>query len=87
MAFKEVDIEIVWQGEDVNEKGNNKADGKILVEVDPRYFRPTEVELLLGDPSKAKAKLCLYPTTTLKELCSMMVKEDIKSTKRDLLCE
>ena len=87
LAFKEVDIEIVWQGEGVNEKGINKADGKILVEVDPRYFRPTEVELLLGDPSKAKAKLGWEPTTTLKELCSMMVKEDIKSTKRDLLCE
>lgn len=87
LAFKEVDIEIVWQGEGVNEKGINKADGKILVEVDSRYFRPTEVELLLGDPTKAKEKLGWEPKTTLKELCSMMVSEDLKLAKKDLLCE
>ena len=87
LAFQEVDIEIQWQGEGINEKGINKADGKILVEVDSRYFRPTEVELLLGDPTKAKAKLGWEPKTTLKELCSMMVSEDLKSSKKDLLCE
>lgn len=87
LAFQEVGIEIQWQGEGINEKGINKADGKILVEVDSRYFRPTEVELLLGDPTKAKAKLGWEPKTTLKELCSMMVSEDLKSAKKDLLCE
>ena len=87
LAFQEVGIEIQWQGEGVNEKGINKADGKILVEVDSRYFRPTEVELLLGDPTKAKEKLGWEPKTTLQELCSMMVEEDLKSAKKDLLCE
>ena len=87
LAFKEVDIEIQWQGEGINEKGINKADGKVLVEVDSRYFRPTEVELLLGDPTKAKEKLGWEPKTTLQELCSMMVSEDLKSAKKDLLCE
>ena len=87
LAFQEVGIEIQWQGEGINEKGINKADGKVLVEVDSRYFRPTEVELLLGDPTKAKEKLGWEPKTTLKELCSMMVSEDLKSAKKDLLCE
>ena len=87
LAFQEVGIEIQWQGEGINEKGINKADGKVLVEVDSRYFRPTEVELLLGDPTKAKAKLGWEPKTTLQELCSMMVSEDLKSAKKDLLCE
>ena len=87
LAFQEVGIEIQWQGEGINEKGINKADGKVLIEVDSRYFRPTEVELLLGDPTKAKEKLGWEPKTTLQELCSMMVSEDLKSAKKDLLCE
>lgn len=86
-AFKEIGIEIEWQGSGVDEKGLDKATGKVLVEVDPRYFRPTEVELLLGDPSKAKAKLGWEPKTTLAELVSMMVQEDLKCAERDLLCE
>ncbi len=86
LAFKEVGIEIVWQGTGIEEKGLDKKTGKILVEVDPRYFRPTEVELLLGDASKAKQKLGWKPKTTLQELCSMMVKEDLMTSKRDLLC-
>jgi GDPmannose 4,6-dehydratase len=86
-AFKEIGIEIEWQGSGVEEKGIDKATGKILVEVDPRYFRPTEVELLLGDPSKARAKLGWEPKTTLSELVSMMVQEDLKAAERDVLCE
>jgi GDPmannose 4,6-dehydratase len=86
-AFKEVGIDMVWQGSGVDEKGLDKATGNILVEVDPRYFRPTEVELLLGDPSKAKAKLGWEPKTTLPELVGMMVREDLKSAERDVLCE
>jgi GDPmannose 4,6-dehydratase len=86
-AFKEIGIEIEWQGNGVDEKGLDKATGKVLVEVDPRYFRPTEVELLLGDPSKARAKLGWEPKTTLAELVSMMVREDLKAAERDVLCE
>lgn len=62
-------------------------DGRVLVEVDPRYFRPTEVELLLGDATKAQQKLGWKPETTLQELVTMMVREDINSAKRDVLCE
>ncbi len=87
LAFKEIGIEILWQGSGVDEKGLDKATGEVLVEVDPRYFRPTEVELLLGDPSKAKVVLGWEPKTTLDELVSMMVREDLKSAERDVLCE
>lgn len=86
-AFKEVGIEIVWIGTGVEEKGLDKQTGKVIVEVDPRYFRPTEVDLLLGDPSKAQAKLGWKPKTTLKELVAMMVHEDLKIAERDVLCE
>lgn len=87
LAFKEVGIEIDWQGEGVNEKGIDKATGKVLVEVDPRYFRPTEVELLLGDATKAQEKLGWKPKTTLQELCAMMVKDDMEAAKRDVLLD
>lgn len=87
LAFQEVGITIDWQGEGANEKGIDKATGKIIVEVDPRYFRPTEVELLLGDATKAQEKLGWQPKTTLKELCSMMVKEDLLAAKRDVLLD
>lgn len=87
LAFKEVGIDIIWQGSGGKEQGLNKATGQIVVEVDPHYFRPTEVELLLGDPSKAKAKLGWEPKTTLPELVAMMVREDLQSAKKDVLCE
>lgn len=87
LAFREVGIEIEWQGSGVDEKGVDKATGDVLVEVDPRYFRPTEVELLLGDAAKAMRKLGWKPKTTLKDLCSMMVQEDLTAAKRDMLCE
>jgi GDPmannose 4,6-dehydratase len=87
LAFEEAGIQVSWQGEGVEEKGIDQATGKVLVEVDPRYFRPTEVELLLGDASKAQKKLGWKPKTTLQELCAMMVREDITAAKRDLLCE
>ena len=86
LAFDEAGIQITWQGEGVNEKGLDQ-DGRILVEVDSRYFRPTEVELLLGDATKAQQKLGWKPETTLQELVTMMVREDINSAKRDVLCE
>ncbi|MGL5257940.1 MAG: GDP-mannose 4,6-dehydratase, partial [Proteocatella sp.] len=87
LAFKEAGIQVSWQGEGIEEKGIDQATGKILVEVDPRYFRPTEVELLLGDATKAKEKLGWQPKTTLQELCAMMVKADLVAAKKDLLCE
>lgn len=78
VAFKETGIEIEWQGIGVEEKGINRATGDVVVAVDPQFFRPTEVELLLGNPSKAKEKLGWSPRVTFNELVQMMVKEDLK---------
>lgn len=79
LSFKEAGIEIEWQGQGVDEKGIDKATGKVLVEVDPKYFRLTEVEQLLGDPTKAKTLLGWNPTqTSFEELVKIMVKSDIK---------
>lgn len=83
MAFAEVGIQIEWQGKAENEKGINKANGKILVEIDPKYYRPAEVELLVGDASKALAKLGWKPTYTVAALCKEMVLADIELFKRD----
>ena len=76
---------IRWEGEDVNEKGYDSETGNLLVAVDPQYFRPTEVETLLGDPSKAKEKLDWEPKITLKEMVHEMMENDINIAKRDLL--
>jgi len=77
LAFQEVGIEIEWRGEDVNEEGINKKTGKILVKVDPSYFRPTEVDLLIGDSSKAKKELGWNPNqTSFQVLVKKMVKYD-----------
>ena len=78
MAFGEVGIEIEWQGEGVNEVGMDVATGDVLIEIDPRYYRPTEVELLLGDPTKAKEKLGWEAKVGLKELVKIMVKRDLR---------
>lgn len=78
-SFKEVDIEIVWSGEGIDEVGKNKATGDIIVRVDPKYFRPTEVDLLLGDPSKIKAKIGWSPKTSFDELVKDMVKSDMEN--------
>lgn len=84
LAFKEVGIEINWVGEGVDERGIDLNTGKILVEVDPKYFRPTEVELLLGDPTKAKTVLGWNPTqTSFEELVKIMIKSDIKLVERE----
>lgn len=85
LAFQNVGIEIIWKGEGVEEKGIDKSTGNILVHIDPRYFRPTEVELLLGDASKAREKLGWKPKVAFKQLVEMMVKEDLKEAERDLL--
>lgn len=87
LAFKEVGIDLEWRGNGIEEVGIDKSSGKVLVEVDPGYFRPTEVELLLGEADKVKQKLGWKPRANLKKLCSMMVKEDLIIAKRDLLCK
>ncbi|MFZ5950557.1 MAG: GDP-mannose 4,6-dehydratase [Candidatus Rifleibacteriota bacterium] len=83
MAFNHVGINITWEGTGVNQKGIDKTTGRIFVEVDPRYFRPTEVELLLGDATKAKEKLGWQPETDLQKLVSDMMNADLESTRRD----
>lgn len=83
LAFKEVGIELRWEGEGVNEKGIDVVTGKTLVEVDPKYFRPSEVEQLLGDPTKAKTLLGWNPCkTSFEELVSIMVRHDMEKVKR-----
>tara|TARA_R110002096_G_scaffold415557_4_gene617472 strand:+ start:14099 stop:15187 length:1089 start_codon:yes stop_codon:yes gene_type:complete len=82
-AFKELDIDVKWEGEGVNEIGTNKATGKTIVKVDPKYFRPTEVDLLVGDASKAKKDLGWEPTFTVDELVKDMVQADLALFKKD----
>lgn len=83
-AAKELGMQITWQGKGVDETGTD-AQGNVVVKVDPRYFRPTEVETLLGDPTKAKQKLGWVPKISFDELVSEMVSEDYKSAQRDEL--
>lgn len=83
-AAQELGIKIIWQGAGVDETGTDQS-GNIIVRVDPRYFRPTEVETLLGDPTKAKEKLGWTPKISFRELVSEMVREDLKTAERDEL--
>jgi len=83
MSFKEAEIEVEWSGEGINEKGTNKATGEVIVEIDEKYFRPTEVDLLIGDPSKAKRELGWEHTHDLESLCKDMVQADIKLFKQN----
>ena len=76
-AFAEVDIRIDWQGEGVDEKGYQAGTDRCLIEVDPRYFRPTEVDLLIGDPTKAREKLGWTHTASLSDMVSEMVRSDL----------
>src|SRR5579883_1613816 len=85
LAAKEIGINIRWQGVGVEEKGFDEATGKCIIAVDQRYFRPAEVETLLGDPSKAKQKLGWVPRTTFHELVAEMMREDLKEAQRDEL--
>ncbi len=98
LAFHNVGIEIEWQGSGVDEKGiassvkpfeeNQKVrPGDVVVQVDPNYFRPTEVETLLGDPSKAKEKLGWEPVITFEEMIAEMVSHDTKEARMDVLCK
>ena len=84
LAFKEVGITMIWEGTNENEKGICKETGRILIEVDPNYYRPAEVETLLGDPSKAKNQLGWNPTrTSFEELVKIMVQHDLDYVKRN----
>jgi GDPmannose 4,6-dehydratase len=84
-AWEHVGKTIRWQGEGINEKGYDVESGQLIVAVDSRYFRPTEVETLLGDPSKAKEKLGWVPKITLKEMVHEMMEHDLTLSKRDSL--
>jgi GDPmannose 4,6-dehydratase len=77
-AFKTAEIELEWTGKGVDEKGICKKTGNTLVKVNPEFFRPAEVEILIGNPEKAQKELGWKAKTTVEELAELMVKEDIK---------
>ena len=82
MAFKAVDIDIEWKGQAEDEIGVDTATGNTLVSINPKFYRPTEVDLLIGNPAKAKDTLGWEPKTTLEELCRMMVEADLRRNKQ-----
>ena len=81
-AGKHFDFEIVWEGKGIEEKGIDKKTGKIIIEIDPKYFRPAEVDLLIGDYSKVKKDLGWEPKTSFKELVKIMCEEDLKEVSK-----
>jgi len=81
-TFKVLGEEIVWNGKGLYEKGILKYSGKEVIGIDPRYFRPTEVDILIGDPAKAKTILGWQPKTTFKDLVKIMVKSDFEKAKK-----
>ena len=81
MAFKAAQIELEWSGSAENEIAKYKATGKVVVKVNPKYYRPAEVDLLIGNPEKAQKELGWQPKTTLEELCQMMVEADLRRNK------
>jgi GDPmannose 4,6-dehydratase len=83
LAFGHVGIELEWKGSGVDEKAYNSKTGKVIIEIDPKYFRPTEVDLLIGDPSKAKEKLGWQHTHSLEQLVADMMKADVELFTRD----
>jgi GDPmannose 4,6-dehydratase len=84
MAFKAVGIELEWRGEGEGEEGVCRASGRTVVKVNPKFYRPAEVELLIGSPAKAKGQLGWAPKTTLEELCALMVAEDLKRVESEI---
>jgi len=77
-----VDIELRWEGQGEQEQGVDAETGKVLVKVNPKFYRPAEVELLIGDPQKAKDDLGWEPKTSLEDLCKMMVEADLRRNKQ-----
>jgi len=82
MAFKAVGVELEFRGLGEQEEGVDTASGKTLVRINPKFYRPAEVELLIGSPEKAKRELGWEPTTTLEQLCQMMVEADLRRVER-----
>jgi GDPmannose 4,6-dehydratase len=82
-AFANVGTRIEWRGAGVDEKGFDAASGRLLVEIDPRYFRPAEVDVLIGDATKARTKLGWRHTISFDELVGEMVEADLESLKRE----
>lgn len=83
-AFKIIDIEIIWQGKDVNEKGIDKKTGRILVEISPEFYRPAEVDILIGDYTKAYQKLGWKPKTKFEKIVEIMVTSDLEKIRKNL---
>jgi len=81
LAFKAIDVDIEWKGEQENEVGLNKKTGQTIIKINPKFYRPAEVDLLIGDATKANTILGWKPKTTLKDLCDMMVHKDIERNK------
>lgn len=86
-AFQQVGMMLHWQGTGVDEQGIDNDTGEVLVKVDPRYFRPTEVDFLLGNPAKARRELHWQPVVTFRELVNNMVAADLDQARRDMLCQ
>ncbi len=84
LAFKEIGVELKWEGQGVHEKGIDRKTGHLLVEISPEFFRPSEVELLIGDATKAKEKLGWQSRTSLEELVRIMMTSDLEGTEREL---
>jgi GDPmannose 4,6-dehydratase len=87
VAAGKLDIRIAWEGKGVEEKGRDEATGKLIVAIDPRYFRPAEVETLLGNPAKAQRKLGWEPRITFEELVTEMVMADLKEAEKDTMVQ
>jgi GDPmannose 4,6-dehydratase len=81
-AFRRIGVDLEWKGEGIDERGIDASDGRVLVEVDPRYFRPTEADSLIGDPTKAREKLGWRHETKLDDLIAEMIREDLKIMAR-----
>ena len=87
LACTEAGISVVWSGKGFEEIGTDALSGQVIVRVDPRYFRPTEVETLLGDPTKAKQQLGWVPEITVEELCHEMMVHDLEEARRDTVLQ
>ena len=83
-AFRHVDIDIVWEGKDINEVGKDSKTGKIVVRVNPEFFRPAEVDILIGNPAKAEAKLGWKREIAFEELVERMIKNDLQLVKKEM---
>ena len=86
-AALHLDMHIRWEGEGIHEKGIDTDTGQTMVEVDPHYFRPTEVQDLLGDPTKARQKLGWKPRISFRELVAEMIEADLTDARKDYFCQ